>query len=51
MKGVAMYFKKINFISFSYQKVHGVKCPDCGSSDDIIRYDGGYMCRDCGCEW
>lgn len=44
-------FKKIKFISFSYQQVEGKKCPDCGSSDDIIRYDGGYMCRDCGCEW
>ncbi|MEL4293528.1 MULTISPECIES: hypothetical protein [Shewanella] len=28
-----------------------LKCPNCGSSDDIIRYDGGWCCRDCGYEW
>ena len=26
------------------------RCPDC-NSDDIIPWDDGYICRDCGCEF
>jgi len=26
------------------------RCPECGS-DDVIEWDDGYLCRDCGCEW
>ncbi|EAM8485651.1 hypothetical protein AIP16_12355 [Salmonella enterica] len=29
----------------------GRRCSDCGSSDDIIPWGDGWMCRDCGCEW
>ena len=29
----------------------GQRCPDCSSSDDIIPWGNGWMCRDCGCEW
>ena len=42
--------KKIIFTSFSYSEVEGT-CPNCGANDDIIRYDGGFMCRACGHEW
>ena len=24
------------------------RCPECGS-DDVIEWDDGYICRDCGC--
>ena len=27
-----------------------MRCPDC-NSDDIIPWDDGYICRDCGCEF
>ena len=26
------------------------QCPDC-RSDDVILWDDGYICRDCGCEF
>ncbi|MBE6374475.1 MAG: hypothetical protein E7055_20730 [Lentisphaerae bacterium] len=26
------------------------RCPYCGS-DDVIEWDDGYICRDCGCEF
>ena len=28
-------------------------CPNCGSYNVAVAYDGGlcYRCRDCGCEW
>lgn len=26
------------------------RCPECGS-DDVIEWDGGYLCRECGCEF
>ena len=26
------------------------KCPECGS-DDVIEWDDGCICRDCGCEF
>ena len=26
------------------------RCPEC-NSDDIIPWDDGYICRDCGCEF
>ena len=26
------------------------RCPDC-NSDDIIPWDDGFICRDCGCEF
>ena len=26
------------------------RCPYCGS-DDVIEWDGGYICRDCGEEF
>ena len=26
------------------------RCPDCNSGD-IIPWDDGYICRDCGCEF
>lgn len=29
----------------------GVRCPDCGSSDDVIPWGKGWCCRDCGYEW
>jgi len=27
-----------------------MRCPDC-NSDDIIPWDDGCICRDCGCEF
>lgn len=26
------------------------RCPEC-NSDDVIPWDDGYICRDCGCEF
>ncbi|MBE6372666.1 MAG: hypothetical protein E7055_11430 [Lentisphaerae bacterium] len=26
------------------------RCPYCGS-DDVIEWDDGYICRECGCEF
>ena len=26
------------------------RCPYCGS-DDVLEWDDGYICRDCGCEF
>ena len=26
------------------------RCPYCGS-DDVIEWDDGYLCRECGCEF
>ena len=26
------------------------RCPEC-RSDDVIEWDDGYICRDCGCEF
>ena len=28
----------------------GTKCPEC-RSDDVIEWDDGFLCRDCGCEF
>jgi len=27
-----------------------LQCPEC-RSDDVIEYDDGWLCRDCGCEF
>jgi hypothetical protein len=27
------------------------RCVNCGSADDIIPWDNGWLCRDCGYEW
>jgi len=27
-----------------------MKCPEC-RSDDVIDWDDGFICRDCGCEF
>jgi len=27
-----------------------IRCPEC-CSDDVIEYDDGWLCRDCGCEF
>lgn len=27
-----------------------MRCPDC-NSDDVIPWDDGCICRDCGCEF
>ncbi|WP_267285271.1 hypothetical protein [Halarcobacter mediterraneus] len=42
---------KIDFTSYVFIVARDRKCPNCGSTDDIIDWDGGYMCRDCGTEW
>jgi len=47
-RGLTMIFKSFKPSALTMSKV---KCPDCGSSDDIIRYNGGWCCRDCGTEW
>ena len=26
------------------------RCPEC-RSDDVLEWDDGYICRDCGCEF
>lgn len=44
------FFKKEN-ISYIFTVANSRKCPSCGSSDDIIEWDAGYLCRDCGYEW
>ncbi len=28
-----------------------LRCPNCHSSDDIIEWDDGYLCRECGTEF
>lgn len=28
----------------------GTRCPEC-RSDDVIEWDDGFICRDCGCEF
>jgi ribosomal protein S27AE len=45
------FFKKESFISYIFTVTKSRKCPSCGSSDDIIEWDNGYLCRDCGYEW
>ncbi|MEY0836165.1 hypothetical protein AB7238_08010 [Providencia alcalifaciens] len=40
-------------INFILRTSHDTQqqCPNCGSSDDIIPWGNGWMCRDCGNEW
>ena len=46
-----IFFERKSFISYILTVDNDRKCPNCGSSDDIVEWDDGYLCRDCGCEW
>lgn len=40
----------INLIYLSVHDPHQ-QCPNCGSTNDIIPWGKGWMCRDCGYDW
>lgn len=45
-----MFYLKNLFAKYFGMSTSGRKCPACGS-DDIIPWDKGFQCRDCGHEW